>query len=178
MDIHVVIADKPALLRELSGLAQILHACVHDGASVNFVLPFELSEAETYWRASVAPAVDRLERRLFLGRLGGRLVGTVQLDLAMPPNQPHRAEVSKLLVHPGAHRMGIGRALMAAVEVCARAEGRSLITLDTRSRDRAEPLYRSMGYELAGCIPGYARDPRIGRYDATSFMYKTLEPAP
>ena len=81
-----------------------------------------------------------------------------------------------LLVHPGAHRMGVGRALMAAVEVCARAEGRRLLTLDTRSHDRAEPLYLSMGYQLAGKVPGYARDPRIERYDASSFMYKALEP--
>jgi ribosomal protein S18 acetylase RimI-like enzyme len=176
LDTHIVIAEKPELLRELGGLSQILHACVHEGASVGFVLPFELADAEAYWRASVAPALDKRDRRLFLARLGGKLIGSVQLGLATPPNQPHRAELAMLLVHPGAHRMGVARALIGALEVSARAEGRRLITLETRSGDRAEPLLLSMGYEVAARIPGYVRDPRVERYDAMSFLFKPLAP--
>jgi hypothetical protein len=98
----------------------------------------------------------------------------VQLDYNTPPNQPHRAEVTKLMVHPEARRGGIARALMAALEHRATALGRSLITLDTRTGDMAEPLYTSLGYQTVGVIPGYCRDTIEDRYDPTTIMYKTL----
>jgi len=90
------------------------------------------------------------------------------------PNQRHRAEVRKLLVHPDARRRGIARALMAAIERRARHLGRSLLTLDTRTGDGAERLYASLGYETAGVIPGFARDTTEDRLDATTIMYKTV----
>jgi ribosomal protein S18 acetylase RimI-like enzyme len=90
------------------------------------------------------------------------------------PNQRHRAEVAKLLVHPDARRRGIARDLMAAIEEIARQEGRTLLTLDTRTGDAAEPLYRDMGYRTAGVIPGYARGPHGRELEATTFMYKVL----
>jgi ribosomal protein S18 acetylase RimI-like enzyme len=155
-------------------LAEVLHACVHAGASISFVLPFSLEDARAFWQEQVFPRIAAGTRRVLIARLDGKIAGTVQLDLATPPNQLHRAEVLKLLVHPDARRRGIGRALMLALEDAARAEGRTLLTLDTRTGDRAEPLYRSLGYVLAGVIPNYARGPLSGEFEATSFMYREL----
>src|SRR5262249_48597945 len=125
---------------ELVALADILHATVHAGASVSFILPFTIGDARDFWLNRVLPDVVAGGRRVLLARTDGRIVGTVQLDLAMPPNQQHRAEVAKLLVHPDARRRGIGRALMQELEALARAQGRALLTLDTRTGDSAEPL--------------------------------------
>lgn len=155
-------------------LAEVLHAAVHAGASVSFVLPFEMEEARAFWREKVLPGVEAGTRRLLTARRAGRIVGTVQLDLATPPNQRHRAEVTKLLVHPEARRQGIARALMLAIEEVARREGRTLLTLDTRTGDAAEPLYLAMGYVLAGVIPRYARGPASTEFEAASFLYKEL----
>lgn len=162
------------LPRETEALAALLHACVHAGASVNFVLPFAMPEARAFWNNKVAPDLAAGTLRLIVARMNGRLVGTVQLDLAMPPNQGHRCEASKLLVHPSARRQGVGRKLMVALERVAKSEGRSLITLDTRRGDAAEPLYRGLGYEVAGIIPRYARAPNAERLDDTVYMYKEL----
>src|SRR3954447_24670200 len=138
--------------RDLESLAEVLHAAVHSGASVGFVLPFPTDEALGFWRDRVLPGVRSGARRLWLMKVGDRIVGTVQLVLDTMPNQRHRAEVAKLLVHPDARRMGIGRALMQAAEDAARADQRTLLTLDTRTGDLAEPLYRSLGYIAAGVI--------------------------
>ncbi len=162
------------LPRETEALAELLHACVHAGASVNFVLPFAIAEARAFWTAEVAPALVAGTRHLIVARISGKLVGSVQLDLDMPPNQRHRCEASKLLVHPSARRQGVGRKLMVALERVAKGEGRTLITLDTRRGDSAEPLYRGLGYEVAGIIPGYARAPDAERLDDTIYMYKSL----
>jgi ribosomal protein S18 acetylase RimI-like enzyme len=155
-------------------LARLLQACVEDGASVSFVLPLTNAAAEDFWRTKVAPAVRRDVRVLLVARSGGADVGSVQLDLDTPPNQTHRGEVSKLLVHPSIRRRGIAQRLMVRLEAEARSCGRTLITLDTRTGDKAEPLYASLGYVVAGVIPGYARDPREDRLDATTYMYKRL----
>ena len=163
-----------AYLEELNALAEILHATVHGGASVSFILPFTVDDARTFWLNRVLPAVLTGGRRVLLARSEGSLCGTVQLDLALPPNQQHRAEIAKLLVHPNARRRGIGRALMEAVEDIARTEGRTLLTLDTRTGDSAEPLYQSLGYLTAGVIPNYARDPISPDLQPTTFMYKSL----
>ena len=104
--------------------------------------------------------------------MADRRRGAIILDTF--PNQRHRAEVAKLLVHPDARRQGIGRSLMVAVEELARAESRTLLTLDTRTGDSAEPLYLSMGYVAAGAIPGYAAVPYSAALEATTIMYKTL----
>ena len=161
---------------ELEMLAGILHATVRAGASVSFVMPFSMEDARAFWRDKVLPAVVAGSRRVILARIEGRIVGTVQLDLATPPNQKHRAEVAKLLVHPAVRRRGIARALMTAAESVARSEGRTLLTLDTRTGDMAEPLYLSMGYIVAGTIPRYARGPHSPELEGTTFMYKELPP--
>lgn len=155
-------------------LGALLHACVHGGASVNFVLPFSQADSEAFWTAKVFPAVRAGTRLLLVARQEGRIVGTVQLDTATPPNQPHRAEVTKLLVDPNFRRRGIARALMAELERQARRLGRSLITLDTVTGDKAEPLYASLGFATVGSIPGYSRAPIEDRLDSTTIMYKAL----
>ena len=142
-------AETETLLPEL---AELLHASVHAGASVSFVLPYSPDDALAFWRDKVLPGVAGGGLLLVAAWQDGRLAGAVQLDCDTPPNQPHRAEVRKLLVHPDFRRQGIARALMAKVEALAVAAGRSLITLDTRTGDRAEPLYASLGYVTVGVI--------------------------
>ena len=152
----------------------LLHACVHDGASIGFVLPFTAEHSETYWRDKVLPRVRSGSVVLLAAWIDKKLVGSVQLDHDTPPNQLHRAEVRKLLVLPDCRRKGIGKALMAAIEARAAALGRSLLTLDTRTGDHAEPLYTALGYRTAGIIPGYCRDPFEAKLDPTTVMYKAL----
>jgi ribosomal protein S18 acetylase RimI-like enzyme len=173
-DTRIEPLSPDAAEREIGALAELLHACVHAGASVNFVMPFPVAEAEAFWRKKVLPSLHAGSRILLIARVGDSLAGTVQLSTDTPPNQPHRAEVSKLLVHPGFRRRGLARALMAELERRASALGKSLITLDTRTGDMAEPLYASMGYLTAGTIPGYCLDPFEDRLDATTIMYKQL----
>jgi ribosomal protein S18 acetylase RimI-like enzyme len=169
------ILDRAALVHALDDLARVLHACVHDGASVGFALPFGMDEARAFWRERVGAAVSSGGRILLAARgADGRVAGTVQLDLAAMPNQRHRAEVSKLLVHPGARRRGIARALMVELEALAAQHGRWLLTLDTASGDMAEPLYISLGFQVAGIIPQYAHAPEAERFDATTLMFKVL----
>jgi ribosomal protein S18 acetylase RimI-like enzyme len=158
----------------LPGLTSLLHACVIDGASIGFILPFAPAQAESFWRDKVFPAVAQGTRIVLIARLEGEIAGTVQLDYDTPGNQLHRAEVRKLLVHPKFRRRGIAKALMAAIEAIAAGLGRSLITLDTRTGDSAEPLYTGMGYQIAGIIPGYCRDTSSNRLDPTTVMYKNL----
>ena len=153
-------------------LARILVDCVAAGASVSFLPPLPMDTARAFWRKVAADVAAGT--RLLLGAWAeGALVGTVQLDLGTPPNQPHRAEVAKLLVDPAARRQGVGRALMRRVEQAAQRVGRSLLTLDTRADDFAEPLYRSLGWTEAGRIPGWARNAEGGE-DATVFFYKRV----
>ena len=155
-------------------LGGVLQACVHAGASVSFVLPFSHDDARAFWRDEVLPAVNAGNRRVLLARLDGQIVATVQIDLATPPNQPHRAEVKKLLVHPTARRLGIARSLMFAVEDKAREARRTLLTLDTVTGNPAETLYRSLGYVAIGVIPNYALSFDSSRLESTTVMYKEL----
>jgi len=166
--------DAAGAAAALEDLTAILHGCVHGGASVGFIAPFTPEDAAAWWRGRIFPAVAAGERRLLAARREGRVVGTAQLDLATPPNQRHRAEVCKVLVHPAARRQGIGRALMQAVEPLARAEGRSLLTLDTVAGSAAQPLYEGMGYRLVGVLPGWARAPLEDRLEGTAIFYKPL----
>ena len=159
---------------DIEMLAALLHACVHKGASVSFILPFSHENAKTFWADQVLPVVAAGARRLLFARSGSKIVGTVQLDLATPPNQPHRAEIKKLLVHPDARRLGIARLLMTAVEVEAREAGRTLLTLDTVTGGPAEALYSSLGYSIAGVSPGYALNFDSTAIEPTTVMYKTL----
>jgi ribosomal protein S18 acetylase RimI-like enzyme len=173
---HPVISSLPAgsIPRHVSELGALLHACVHDGASIGFVLPFSRADAEAFWTGRVLPAVSSGTRMLLVARGSGRITGSVQLDYDTPPNQPHRAEVRKLLVHPDCRRQGIARALMVELERLAAQLKRSLLTLDTRTGDAAEPLYASLGYRRVGVIPGYCRDPLGRAIDSTTIMYKAL----
>ena len=172
--VAISLLTPEAFEARLPELADLLHACVHADASVNFIAPFPIDESDAFWRARVAPQLRAGHRLLWIADLGDRLAGSVQLELDTPPNQPHRAGVSKLLVHPEARRRGVARALMRALEAKACDLDRSLITLDTRTGDVAEPLYASMGYETAGVIPGYSRAPFEDRLESTTIMYKRL----
>ncbi len=172
INISIVSADE--LADHLTALGALLRACVHDGASIGFVLPFSKNDSETFFSGNVFPALRNGKRMLLVAYKDGRLAGSGQLDFDTPPNQPHRAEVRKVLVHPDFRRQGIAKALMAELERLATVLGRRLITLDTRTGDRAEPLYASLGYNTAGVIPGYCLDPFEDRLDSTTVMYKAL----
>jgi ribosomal protein S18 acetylase RimI-like enzyme len=163
------------IAHEMDALAGLLHACVLAGASISFILPFSLEDARAYWRDKVAPGLFAGTRQLLVARQAGRLVAAVQLGCDVPPNQRHRADISKLLVHPDARRQGIARRLMIELERIARREGRRLLVLDTREGDAAEPLYRSIGYQAVGIIPRFARAPEADRLEGTVILYKELD---
>lgn len=174
MDGVIVAAlDPPGLCEATERLAEILHACVHEGASVGFVLPFDMDDARAFWSGKIAPAHAAGTRVVVVAKRNGSIAGTAQLDLDTMPNQRHRGEVSKVLVHPKFRRFGLARAMMAEIERRAHEAGRWLLTLDTAA-DAAGALYLSLGYALAGEIPFYARDALEQRYDATRLMYKDL----
>ena len=158
----------------LAGLTEILHASVMAGASINFILPYSEADAARFWTQKVLPGLQGGKLVMLVAWVGGTIAGTVQLDCDTPPNQPHRAELRKLMVHPDFRNRGIARALMAEAEAAAAKRGRSLITLDTRTGDKAEPLYASLGYTTIGIVPGYARDVFEDRWDDCTFMYKRL----
>jgi ribosomal protein S18 acetylase RimI-like enzyme len=165
---------KPAeLAKSVERLAQILQACVHEGASIGFVMPFERSQARAYWLERVAAPHAAGSKLVLVATLGDNIAGTAQLDLDSMPSKRHHAEVSKVLVDPAFRRAGVARALMMDIERRAAKDGRWLLTLDTAG-DAAEALYRSLGYNLAGAIPNYARNAFEESYDATRLMYKDL----
>ena len=170
----IAILSADELAGEIGQLGKLLHDCVHAGAGVSFILPFSQAEAEAFWREKILPAARSGKMLVVVARRGGRIAGSVQLDYDTPPNQPHRAEIRKLLVHPDFRRRGIARAMLVEIERQAKALGRSLITLDTRTGDKAEPLYASLGYIAVGVIPDYARDSVVDRLDPTTIMYKLL----
>ena len=170
----ISILSAEDLARRTDELTALLVACVHDGASIGFVLPFSEEEAEAFWTRKVLPGVRDGTRVLLAAEANGRIIGTAQLGHDTPANQPHRADVNKLMVHPDFRRRGIARALMIEIERTARRLGRSLLTLDTRTGDSAEPLYASMGYTVSGVIPGYCLDVEKTRLDSTTVMYKAL----
>lgn len=172
--VHIHRVEPGTAAALVPSLARLLIACVDAGASVSFMHPLDDERAQAFWR-SVADGVDRLERVLLVAEDdGGRLLGTVQIVLAMPENQPHRGDVAKLLVHPEARRQGVAAELMRSVEREARAEGRSLLVLDTVTGGDAERLYPRLGWQRSGVIPGYALFPRGGLCSTTVF-YKALQ---
>jgi len=170
------LAADIAVTRDVDMLADVLHAVVHGGAGVSFVVPFSLDDARAFWIDAVLPAVTARRRRVLVARCEGRIVGTVQLDPAWAPNQLHRAEVLKLLVHPDAQRRGIARSLMLALEDLARRSGWTLLTLDTWTGQAGEQLYRSLGYTVVGSIPRFARGSTTPELEAATIMYKDLDP--
>jgi ribosomal protein S18 acetylase RimI-like enzyme len=169
---EISVSSLPSILGDLT---DTLHACVHHGASVGFVLPFSEHDAAVFWEERIFAMVTDGTATLFVARHEGRVVGTVQLVPAPMPNQPHRADVSKLLVHPGFRRLGLGRALMTALQDKARDLGLSLLVLDTRSGDPSQALYQSLGFQVAGEIPDFCRNPFDDRLEPTTYMYKHLQ---
>jgi len=147
---------------------------VAGGASVSFLAGLSAARASAFWR-DVAASVTRGERVVLAAFAPGmhRLVGTVQVVLAQPENQPHRGDVAKMLVHPAARRQGVGAQLLAAAEQAARAAGKTLLVLDTASGSDAERLYERQGWVRVGEIPGYALGPE-GRLGGTVVFYKAL----
>ena len=160
--------------RDVDDLAEMLHASVHDGASIGFIMPFSIEDARAFWRDKILPGVDSGARRILIARDGGRVIGTVQLIVDMMPNQRHRGEVAKMMVHPDSRRRGIGKRLMIDLEALARQDQRTLLTLDTGIHNSARTLYRSLGFIEVGEIPRYAKDPFTPDLDGTMIMYKEL----
>jgi GNAT superfamily N-acetyltransferase len=149
------------------GLAELLIDCVDGGASVSFMHPLSPAKAAEFW-GRVAAEVSHGRRALLVAEDARGIAGTVQLILDQPENQPHRADLSKMLVHRRARRRGLGAALLQAAENLARECGKSLLVLDTASGD-AERLYARLGWQRSGVIPGYALWPRGGLCDTTVF---------
>jgi GNAT superfamily N-acetyltransferase len=157
----------------IEGLAEVLLDCVEGGASVSFMLPLPRRKATGFWQG-VADGVARGERALLVAEdSAGRIVGTVQMITSQPENQPHRADVAKLLVHRRARRGGVARQLMLALEDAARDEGKTVLVLDTATGGNAERLYERLGWQRVGVVPNYALMPDGGPC-ATTFFYKHL----
>jgi GNAT superfamily N-acetyltransferase len=156
----------------VGGLADVLHDCVSGGASVSFMAPFERDEAVAFFE-SVLPEVDAGTRVLLAAFDGDAVVGTVQLIHAWPPNQPHRADITKLLVHRDARGRGVGRRLMERAEDEARADGKTVLVLDTVTDSDAYRLYERLGWTKVGPVPDYALYPD-GRLCETTFFYKRV----
>jgi len=166
----IVVLDADAAMAAVNELADVLADCVAGGASVSFMLPYSAADAAGFF-GKVAASVARGETVLLAARHDGRIVGTVQIGLDTPPNQPHRADIRKLLVHRSARGMGLGAALMGEAERVAREKGRTLLVLDTAS-GAAERLYARGGWQRVGVIPDYAMWPDGGFCDTTIFWKK------
>jgi GNAT superfamily N-acetyltransferase len=165
--------DADEALACVPALAEVLLDCVDGGASVSFMAPLARDRALAFW-LGVAEGVARGERVLLVASdAGGKLLGTVQLVLAQPDNQPHRADVAKMLVHRHARRRGVAQRLMAAVDEAALDAGKTLLVLDTVTGGDAERLYARAGWQRVGEVPGYALFPD-GRPCGTTFFYKSL----
>jgi len=157
---------------QIDALAGVLIDCVEGGASVSFMHPLTRDRAVAFWRR-VANGVAAGERALLVAEDAHGVCGTVQLVLDQPENQPHRADLSKMLVHRRARRQGLGAALMRAAEATARECGKTLLVLDAVTGGDAERLYQRLGWERVGVIPGYALMPRGEPCDTTVF-YRNL----
>ena len=159
---------------DVEALADILVDCVEGGASVGFMLPLPRVKAVSFWQSVFASATRGERVVLVAEELGsGTVLGTVQVVLAMPDNQPHRADVAKMQVRRSARRRGLGAALMLAAEDEARRAGKTLLVLDTVTGGDAERLYERLGWQRSGVIPGYALWPQGGLCSTTVF-YRQL----
>ena len=157
---------------QIDGLADLLIDCIDGGAGVSFLHPLEPVKARAFWRR-VADGVEAGERALLVAEDGGGIVGTVQLVLAQPENQPHRADLAKMLVHRRARRRGLGAALLQGAEQMARDCGKTLLVLDTNEGSDAERLYARLGWMRVGTIPNYSIEPR-GGFRGTTLFYREL----
>lgn len=169
--VEIVELDAAGVEAALCELSAVLADCVNGGASVNFMLPYGPDDAAQFFRKVVA-GIARGEIVLLAAKIDGRIVGTVQLGMDTPPNQPHRGEIRKLLVHRNARSKGVGAALMDRIEAIAKKRGRTLLILDTAS-DSAERLYERGGWQRLGSIPDYALLPD-GAFCDTIIFWKKL----
>jgi len=169
---EIEVLEAPLGAAALDQLAAVLVDCVEGGASVSFMAPFSHEQALAFFR-KVAASVAAGDTVLLAARLEGRIIGTVQLGLDTPPNQPHRADVKKMLVHRAARNRGIGAALMARVEQEALRRDRWLLVLDTVPNENGHRVYRRAGWTETGIIPDYALFPD-GRLCDTTVMWKRL----
>jgi GNAT superfamily N-acetyltransferase len=164
--------DGDELTGALDGLARVLADCVEGGASVSYMWPFSHADARAAFEGFAAEAAQG--KRIVIAAFDeGEIVGTVQVILALPPNQPHRGEIAKLLVHRGARRRGVAERLMERAEAEARAEGKNLLVLDAVTGGDAERLYARLGWSRVGSIPRYALYPD-GRECATTYFWKDI----
>lgn len=172
-DVAIRVLSADEALTRLPDLVSILVDCVEGGASVSYLAPLAPAKAEAFWQR-VASGVTAGERALLVAEdRHGRVVGTVQVVLDQPENQPHRADISKLLVHRAARGRGLGAALMEYAEGVARTAGKTLLVLDTATGSDAERLYERSGWTRAGVIPDYSLLPD-GRPWATTYFYKQV----
>ena len=172
-NVEIVTLEAPVTDAALDQLSSVLVDCVEGGASVSFMAPFSQADGLTFFR-KIATSVAAGETVLLAARLDGRIVGTVQLGLDTPPNQPHRPDVKKMLVHRASRGRGIGMALMAAVERVAKQRGRWLLVLDTVPGMDGYRLYRRAGWTESGISPDYALFPD-GRLCDTALFWKRLK---
>jgi hypothetical protein len=166
------LTDTP---RIRAGLSELLMETVASGGSVSFMHPLSPDVADAFWRDSLASAA-RGERIVFGAHDGDELVATVTLVLGLPPNQPHRAEIAKMMTRLSHRHRGLATALMSAAEAAARQSGRTLLVLDTAVEDGASALYEGLGFELTGVIPDYALKPH-GGLTGTKIYWKRLAAA-
>jgi ribosomal protein S18 acetylase RimI-like enzyme len=155
----------------VSALAQVLADCVWGGGEVSFMADMTLADAEAYWRSQTGAADGRT---ILAAEDDAGIFGAVQVVPAWPPNQPHRADIAKLIVHRRGRRRGAAEALMRAAEDAARSMGRTLVTLDTSTGGTAERLYERLGWIRVGEIPDYALTPD-GAMSGTTIFYKALD---
>ncbi len=172
-DARIRILDEDQTRQAMPALAGILADCVDDGASVGFLAPYTTADALSFWDG-VRAAVGQEATVLLVAEVGGEILGTVQLGIRLPPNQPHRADLKKLLVHRKGRGLGLGRALMEAAEAEAARLGRRVLVLDTATDSPAEAIYQRLGWVRVGVIPDYAMMPD-GSYCGSTFFYKHLD---
>ena len=168
--IHVLAAED--LTPRIDDLCEVLADCVNGGASLGFMQPFAPEDARSYW-LDVQKSVAAGHTVIAVAEHEGRVVGTVQVGLAQKPNQPHRGDLMKLLVHRSARGLGLSRKLMETVEKEAARLGRTILVLDTATGSEAEAIYPRFGWQRVGVIPDYALWPQGGFCDST-FFYKRI----
>lgn len=168
----IQILTAEGMTQHLDDLCEVLADCVNGGASLGFMQPFQPGDAKSYWH-DVQQAVAAGQTIIAVAEHQSRIVGTVQIGLAQKPNQPHRGDLMKLLVHRSARGLGLSRKLMEAVESEAARLGRTLLVLDTATGSEAEAIYPRFGWQRVGTIPDYALWPQGGFCDST-FFYKRI----
>jgi GNAT superfamily N-acetyltransferase len=176
MKITIRSIDHHDALRALQPLSALLVDAVAHGASVNFMAGFTLARAEAYWRKQISGLAHH-DRIWLVAEQAGELVGTVMCIFAPQPNQPFRADISKMLVHSSHRQQGVGAQMLAAIETAALQAGRTLLVLDTGEGSAGDRLYRRCGWTTVGTIPGYAYT-TDGKPEGATFFYKQLAPTP